>query len=148
MHINSFFFFNFKSDSLLFLGCLLFWMFSFIAVMYRKDSHIPRWQESPVFNLEFLYIQILHLNVNASGIKSTCIRTYKNALIFFQVFIIIPSINIYGFYSLHFFLLFFLHKVSFPVKPTQSLYIQSQITCTSGTPHPFSIFYLFSLIIH
>ena len=28
--------------------------------------------KSPVFNLEFLYIQILHLNVNASGIKSTC----------------------------------------------------------------------------
>ena len=68
-------------------------MFSFIAVTYRKDSHIQRWQESPVFNLEFLYIQILHLNVNASGIKSACIRTYRNDLIFFQVFIIIPSIN-------------------------------------------------------
>ena len=84
MHINKIIFKILSQIHFFSWGCLLFWVFSFIAVMYGKDSHIPRWQESSVFKLEFLCIQILHLNVNTSGIKSTCIRTYRNDLIFFK----------------------------------------------------------------
>ena len=47
----------------------------------------------------------------------------------------------------HFFFFTFFLKVSFPMKPTKLLYVQLQITCISGTLHPFSLFYFINFLL-
>lgn len=48
----------------------------------------------------------------------------------------------------HFFFFFtFFLKVSFPMKPAKLLYVQLQITCISGTLHPFSLFYFINFLL-
>lgn len=100
---------------------------------------------SPTITLSFVRLQ--------QYCPFSVLQTYQTCLDLRAFALFVPSswcvlsANIYGFCALIFFFFTFFLKVSFPMKPAKLLYVQLQITCISGTLHPFSLFYFINFLL-